>query len=66
MKRPVHKKRIIYWAFCIDITGPKYNTKSENRKICKKLSMKHLQEIEELARQTIQSKLPPGFRAKIS
>jgi len=65
VKRPVRKKRIVYWAFCIDITRPKY-TKSKNQRARKKLSRKQLQEIEELAARTAQSKLPPGFRAEVS
>ncbi len=61
----MRKKRITYWEFAIDIVGPKYSTKAEDRKIHRMLSRKWLRRIEEAARVAAQEKLPPGFRAKV-
>lgn len=59
------KKRIVYWAFNIEITGPRYQTKSEDRRIHRILSRKLLKQIEEVARLAVKTKLPPGFRVKV-
>ncbi len=59
------KKRITYWEFSIEITGPRYETKAERRRIHKILSKKLLKQIEEVARLAAKRKLPPGFKAKV-
>ncbi len=59
------KKRVTYWEFSIEITGPRFETKAERRRIHKILSKKLLKQIEELARLAAKSKLPPGFKAKV-
>lgn len=59
------KKRITYWEFSVEITGPRYETKAERRGIHRILSRKLLREIEELARLAVKRKLPPDFRAKV-
>ncbi len=59
------RKRITYWEFSIEITGPRYRTKAEGRRIHRILSRKLLKQIEELARLAAKSKLPLGFRAKV-
>jgi DNA invertase Pin-like site-specific DNA recombinase len=63
VKKP---KQITYWAFCVDILGPRCNSKSEDRRIPKLLGKSVLREMEELARRAVQQKLPHGFKAKIS
>jgi hypothetical protein len=63
VKKP---KQITYWAFCVDIVGPRSGSKSEDRRIHKLLNRNRLREIEELARRAVQQKLPQGFKAKIS
>ncbi len=59
------KTRITYWEFSIEIIGPRYKTKAEGRRIHRILSRKLLKRIEELARLAAESKLPPGFEAKV-
>lgn len=60
MKRK--KKLITYWTFTIEITGPRYQTRAERRR----LSFAKLREqIREVARLGAKSKLPAGFRAKV-
>ena len=56
----------MYWGFSVEIVGPRSTTKAEDRRIHKALSRKLLGEIEEEARRVTQSKLPPGFRVKVS
>jgi hypothetical protein len=64
---PVKKpKQITYWAFCVDIVGPRCNSKSEDRRVHKLLGKSVLREMEELARRAVQEKLPRGFEATIS
>jgi hypothetical protein len=63
VKKP---KQITYWAFCVDIVGPRSNSKSEDRRVHKLLGKKRLHEMEELAQRAVQEKLPQGFKAKIS
>lgn len=63
VKKP---KQITYWAFCIDIVGPRSSSKSEDRRVHKLLSRNRLREMEDLARRAVQEKLPHGFKAKIS
>ena len=62
----IRRERIVYWAFNIEIIGPRYETKAEGRRIRRILSRKLLKQIEELARLASESKLPPGFRVKVS
>ena len=62
MKR---KQAIVYWAFNIDIFGPRYEAIGERRKARKILS-KRLRKIEKAALLTTKAKLPPGFRAVLS
>lgn len=62
----MRKKRITCWEFSLEITGPRYKTKAEGRRIHRMLSRKLLKEIEEVARLMTKSKLPPGFRVKVS
>jgi hypothetical protein len=59
-------KRIIYWAFNVEITGPRYQTRAKRRSIHHILSRKLLRQIEEAARQTVKNKLPSGFRVTVS
>jgi hypothetical protein len=59
-------KQITYWAFCVDIVGPRSSSKSEDRRVHKLLSKSVLREMEELARRAVQEKLPHGFKANIS
>ena len=63
--KPVRRKRIVYWAFNIEITGPRYHTKSEDRRIHRILPRKLLKEIEEVARLAVKAELPPGFSVKV-
>jgi hypothetical protein len=62
---PERRRRIVYWAFNIEITGPRYRSKSEDRRIHRILSRKLLKQIEEVARLAVQAKLPPGFEVKV-
>jgi hypothetical protein len=57
--------RISYWEFTIEIIGPRYKTKAEGRRIHRIVSRKLLKRVEQVARLAAQSKLPPGFDAKI-
>jgi hypothetical protein len=59
------KRIIVYWAFTIDILGPRHEGLAERRKARKALS-KRLREIEEAALRAIKAKLPPGFRTILS
>jgi hypothetical protein len=59
-------KRIVYWAFNVEITGPRYQTRAKRRSIHRVLSRKLFRQIEAAARLAAQRKLPPGFRAKVS
>lgn len=61
----LRKKRITYWEFSVEITGPRYRTKAERRRIHRILSKKLLKQIEDLARLAAKSMLPPGFQAKV-
>jgi hypothetical protein len=63
MKR---QRTIVYWAFNIDILGPRHEKLTERRKARKVLSRKRLRQIESAALIATQSKLPPGFRAMLS
>ena len=63
MKR---QQTITYWAFSIDILGPRYRTKSQRRAIHKVLSRKRLRDIEQAALLATKTKLPPGFTATVS
>jgi len=64
-KADKEKTRITYWEFSIEIIEPRYKTKAEGRRIHRNLSRKLLRQIEELARLAAESKLPPGFAAKL-
>ena len=59
------KQTIVYWAFNIDVVGPRYETLEERRKARKILS-KRLRQIEEAALQAAKEKLPEGFRVMLS
>jgi hypothetical protein len=63
MKR---QRTIVYWAFNIDILGPRHEKLTERRKARKLLSKRRLREIEEAALMATKAKLPPGFRAMLS
>ena len=60
------QRTICYWAFNIDIVGPRYGNLTERRKARKVLSKKRLRETEEAALIATKAKLPPGFRAVLS
>lgn len=60
------RKRIAYWGFYVEITGPGYRTRAGRRRIHRILSRKRLKELEQLAKQAVQSKLPHGFRAQVN
>jgi hypothetical protein len=59
------KRTIVYWAFNIDILGPRHEGLKERRKARKILS-KQLKQIERAALLASKAKLPPGFRAILS
>jgi DNA invertase Pin-like site-specific DNA recombinase len=59
-------KQIVYWAFSVEIVGPRYRAKVARRKIRKILSQKFLRVIEKTIRQTAEKKLPQDFRIRIS
>ena len=63
MKR---QRTIVYWAFNIDILGPRHEKLAERRKARKILSRKRLRAIEAAALIATKAKLPPGFRAMLS
>jgi len=63
MKR---QRTIVYWAFNIDILGPRHEKLTERRKARQVLSKRRLGEIEEAALIATKAKLPPGFRAMLS
>jgi hypothetical protein len=59
-------KQIVYWAFNVEIVGPRYRTRFARRKIRKILSRKFLKEIEEACGLAAKKKLPAGFRVRIN
>jgi hypothetical protein len=61
-----HQRTIVYWAFNIDILGPRHEKLAERRKARKKLSRKRLRGIEQAALLATKAKLPPGFTATVS
>jgi hypothetical protein len=63
MKR---QRTIVYWAFNIDILGPRYGKLTERREARKVLSKKRLREIEEAVLMATKGRLPSGFRAMLS
>lgn len=62
MKR---KQAIVYWAFNIDIFGPRYEA-IRDRQNARKILLKRLRKIERAALLATKAKLPPGFRAVLS
>jgi hypothetical protein len=59
-------KQIVYWAFSVEIVGPRYRTKFARRKIRKILSRKFLKVIEGACGLAAKKKLPAGFRARVN
>jgi hypothetical protein len=59
------KQAIVYWAFNIDIVGPRYET-IVDRQNARKILSKRLGKIEKAALLATKGKLPPGFRAILS
>ncbi len=60
------RRKVVYWAFNIEVLGPRCETKAEDRRVHQALSKKTLQDIEEAAKSAAQGKLPPGFTARLS
>jgi hypothetical protein len=60
------QQTITYWAFSIDILGPRYSRKDQRRAIHKLLSRKRLRDIEHAALVATKAKLPAGFTATVS
>jgi hypothetical protein len=60
------QRTITYWAFSIDILGPRYSRKNQRRAIHKVLSRKRLRDIEQAALLATKAKLPVGFTAVVS
>ena len=60
------KRTIVYWAFNIDILGPRHEKLAERRKARKVLSRKRLRQVERAALIAAKAYLPRGFRAMLS
>jgi len=59
------KQAIVYWAFNIDILGPRYENIGE-RQNARKILSKRLWKIEKAALLATKAELPPRFRAVLS
>ena len=62
MKR---QQTIVYWAFNIDIVGPRHEELRERQRARKALS-KRLRQIEQAALRAAEARLPQGFRVVLS
>lgn len=61
--KPKKPRTIVYWAFEIEIVGPRYRTKTVRHKM-RKILLRKLKAIEDAATLAATAKLPAGFRIR--